>query len=175
MYDLLSAADTVGVFQVESRAQMGTLPRLQPRTFYDIVIEVALIRPGPIQGGSVHPYIERAHGRQPVTYLHPLLEKSLAKTKGVPLFQEQLMQMAIDVADFTPARGRPAAPRDGLQAVDRADGGAARAADVRAWPGTGSTRRPASRSSTSSRRSPTSASPSRTRTRSRSSSTPARG
>ena len=103
MYDLLSAADTVGVFQVESRAQMGTLPRLQPRTFYDIVIEVALIRPGPIQGGSVHPYIERAHGRQPVTYLHPLLEKSLAKTKGVPLFQEQLMQMAIDVADFTPA------------------------------------------------------------------------
>lgn len=103
VYDLLSAADTVGVFQVESRAQMGTLPRLQPRTFYDIVIEVALIRPGPIQGGSVHPYIERAHGRQPVTYLHPLLEKSLAKTKGVPLFQEQLMQMAIDVADFTPA------------------------------------------------------------------------
>ncbi|GIG20986.1 hypothetical protein Cch01nite_17100 [Cellulomonas chitinilytica] len=103
VYDLLSAADTVGVFQVESRAQMGTLPRLQPRTFYDIVIEVALIRPGPIQGGSVHPYIERAHGRQPVSYLHPLLEKSLAKTKGVPLFQEQLMQMAIDVADFTPA------------------------------------------------------------------------
>ena len=103
VYDLLSAADTVGVFQVESRAQMGTLPRLQPRTFYDIVIEVALIRPGPIQGGSVHPYIERAHGRQPVTYLHPLLERSLAKTKGVPLFQEQLMQMAIDVADFTPA------------------------------------------------------------------------
>lgn len=103
VYDLLSAADTVGVFQVESRAQMGTLPRLQPRTFYDIVIEVALIRPGPIQGNSVHPYIERAHGRQAVTYLHPLLEKSLAKTKGVPLFQEQLMQMAIDVADFTPA------------------------------------------------------------------------
>lgn len=103
VYDLLSAADTVGVFQVESRAQMGTLPRLRPRTFYDIVIEVALIRPGPIQGNSVHPYIERAHGRQAVTYLHPLLEKSLAKTKGVPLFQEQLMQMAIDVADFTPA------------------------------------------------------------------------
>lgn len=103
VYDLLSAADTVGVFQVESRAQMGTLPRLQPRTFYDIVIEVALIRPGPIQGGSVHPYIERARGRQKVEYLHPLLEKSLSKTLGVPLFQEQLMQMAIDVADFTPA------------------------------------------------------------------------
>jgi error-prone DNA polymerase len=103
VYELLSAADTVGVFQVESRAQMGTLPRLRPQRFYDIVIEVALIRPGPIQGGSVHPYIERAQGRQKVTYLHPRLEKSLSKTLGVPLFQEQLMQMAIDVADFTPA------------------------------------------------------------------------
>jgi error-prone DNA polymerase len=103
VYELLCAADTVGVFQVESRAQMATLPRLQPRTFYDIVIEVALIRPGPIQGGSVHPYIDRARGRAPVTYLHPLLEKSLERTLGVPLFQEQLMQMAIDVAGFSPA------------------------------------------------------------------------
>lgn len=103
VYELLRAADTVGVFQVESRAQMGTLPRLQPKRFYDIVIEVALIRPGPIQGGSVHPYIERFHGRQKVTYPHPKLEKSLKRTLGVPLFQEQLMQMAIDVADFTPA------------------------------------------------------------------------
>ncbi|HEY8717946.1 DNA polymerase III subunit alpha, partial [Pengzhenrongella sp.] len=103
VYDLLCAADTVGVFQVESRAQMSTLPRLRPRAFYDIVVEVALIRPGPIQGGSVHPYINRAQGREKVTYLHPLLEKSLAKTLGVPLFQEQLMQMAIDVADFTGA------------------------------------------------------------------------
>lgn len=103
VYDLLCAADTVGVFQVESRAQMATLPRLLPRCFYDIVVEVALIRPGPIQGGSVHPYINRVRGREPVTYLHPLLEKSLGKTKGVPLFQEQLMQMAIDVAGFTGA------------------------------------------------------------------------
>ena len=103
VYDLLCAADTVGVFQVESRAQMATLPRLRPRKFYDIVIEVALIRPGPIQGGSVHPYIERARGREKVTYLHPLLESSLGKTKGVPLFQEQLMQMAIDVAGFSAA------------------------------------------------------------------------
>jgi error-prone DNA polymerase len=102
VYDLLCAADTVGVFQVESRAQMATLPRLRPRTFYDIVVEVALIRPGPIQGGSVHPYIERAREREPVTYLHPLLKKSLSRTLGVPLFQEQLMQMAIDVAGFTP-------------------------------------------------------------------------
>jgi error-prone DNA polymerase len=103
VYEMLSAADTVGVFQVESRAQMATLPRLRPREFYDIVVEVALIRPGPIQGGAVHPYIRRRNGREPVTYLHPLLEKSLEKTLGVPLFQEQLMQMAIDVAGFTPA------------------------------------------------------------------------
>src|SRR5581483_8271256 len=102
VYDLLCDADTVGVFQVESRAQMATLPRLRPRTFYDIVIEVALIRPGPIQGGSVHPYIRRRRGEEPVTYLHPLLEPCLKKTLGVPLFQEQLMQMAIDVANFTP-------------------------------------------------------------------------
>jgi len=103
VYELLSEADSVGVFQVESRAQMGTLPRLAPKNFYDIVVEVALIRPGPIQGGSVHPYIERAKGRQKVTYLHPLLEPSLERTKGVPLFQEQLMQMAVDAAGFSPA------------------------------------------------------------------------
>ena len=103
VYEMLCRADSVGVFQVESRAQMATLPRLAPRCFYDLVVEVALIRPGPIQGGSVHPYIRRRNGTEPVTYLHPLLEKSLAKTLGVPLFQEQLMQMAIDVAGFTPA------------------------------------------------------------------------
>ena len=103
VYDMLCRADTVGVFQIESRAQMATLPRLKPREFYDLVVEVALIRPGPIQGGSVHPYIRRRNGQEPVTYLHPLLEKSLRKTLGVPLFQEQLMQMAIDVAGFTPA------------------------------------------------------------------------
>ncbi|HEX3539995.1 MAG TPA: error-prone DNA polymerase [Acidimicrobiales bacterium] len=103
VYEMLSRADSVGVFQVESRAQMATLPRLKPRTFYDLVVEVALIRPGPIQGGSVHPYIRRRNGLEPVTYLHPLLKRSLEKTLGVPLFQEQLMQMAIDVAGFTPA------------------------------------------------------------------------
>src|SRR5690606_29301617 len=100
VYDLLCAADTVGVFQVESRAQMATLPRLRPRKFYDIVIEVALIRPGPLQGGSVHPYINRARGREEVTYLHPSLKPAPAKTLGVPLFQEQLMQMAMDAAGF---------------------------------------------------------------------------
>src|SRR5688572_16905717 len=103
VYDMLCEADSIGVFQVESRAQMATLPRLRPRRFYDLVVEVALIRPGPIQGGSVHPYIRRRNGVEPVTYLHPLLERSLAKTLGVPLFQEQLMQMAIDVAGFTPS------------------------------------------------------------------------
>src|SRR5207244_8400684 len=103
VYEMLCRADSVGVFQVESRAQMATLPRLKPRTFYDLVVEVAIIRPGPIQGGSVHPYIRRRNGREEVTYLHPLLENSLKKTLGVPLFQEQLMQMAIDVAGFTPA------------------------------------------------------------------------
>jgi len=103
VYDMMCRADTIGVFQIESRAQMATLPRLRPREFYDLVVEVALIRPGPIQGGSVHPYIRRRNGLEPVTYLHPLLEPSLKKTLGVPLFQEQLMQMAIDVAGFIPA------------------------------------------------------------------------
>jgi len=103
VYDLLCRADTVGVFQVESRAQMNTLPRVQPRCFYDLAIEVALIRPGPIQGNAVHPYIRRRNGTEPVSYLHPLMEPALERTLGVPLFQEQLMQIAIDVAGFTPA------------------------------------------------------------------------
>lgn len=100
VYEMLRRADSVGVFQVESRAQMATLPRLKPRTFYDLVVEVALIRPGPIQGGSVHPYIRRRNGLEPVTYDHPVMEKSLSKTLGIPLFQEQLMQLAVDVAGF---------------------------------------------------------------------------
>lgn len=103
VYDLLCEADTVGVFQVESRAQMATLPRMQPRCFYDLVIEVALIRPGPIQGGSVNPYLRRRRGEEPVTYLHPRLEPILSRTLGVPLFQEQLMEMAVAVAGFSPA------------------------------------------------------------------------
>ncbi|MDH2444455.1 error-prone DNA polymerase [Amnibacterium sp. CER49] len=101
VYDQLCRADTVGVFQVESRAQMGTLPRLQPRRFYDLVIEVALIRPGPIQGGAVHPYVRRRLGDEPVTYLHPLLEPVLSRTLGVPIFQEQLMQTAMAVGGCT--------------------------------------------------------------------------
>ncbi|HEX2901866.1 MAG TPA: error-prone DNA polymerase [Jatrophihabitans sp.] len=103
VYDMLCAADTVGVFQVESRAQMATLPRLKPRRFYDLVIEIALIRPGPIQGNSVHPYIRRKNGLEPITYPHPKLKPALEKTHGIPLFQEQLMQLAIDGAGCTPA------------------------------------------------------------------------
>jgi error-prone DNA polymerase len=99
VYDMLCRADSIGVFQVESRAQMSTLPRLLPRSFYDLVIEIALIRPGPIQGGAVHPYIRRRTGDEPVSYLHPKLEPVLRRTLGVPLFQEQLMQMAMAVGD----------------------------------------------------------------------------
>ncbi|WP_448851506.1 error-prone DNA polymerase [Corynebacterium sp. 335C] len=103
VYAMLARADAVGVFQVESRAQMATLPRLRPRVFFDLVVEVALIRPGPIQGGSVHPYIRRRNGEEPVTYDHPVLERALGKTLGIPLFQEQLMQIAVDAAGFTGA------------------------------------------------------------------------
>jgi error-prone DNA polymerase len=103
IYDMLCRADSIGVFQVESRAQMATLPRLKPREFYDLVVEVALIRPGPIQGGSVHPYIRRHNKLEPHTVDHPLMERALRKTHGVPLFQEQLMQIAVDVAGFSAA------------------------------------------------------------------------
>jgi error-prone DNA polymerase len=99
VYDMLCRADSVGVFQVESRAQIGTLPRLRPREFYDLAIEIALIRPGPIQGGAVHPYVRRATGVEPVTYEHPDLVPVLARTRGVPLFQEQLMAMAVALGD----------------------------------------------------------------------------
>jgi error-prone DNA polymerase len=101
VYDDLCAADTVGIFQVESRAQMNTLPRLKPRCFYDLVVEVALIRPGPIQGEMVHPYLRRKAGEEEVTYPHPSLEPILKRTLGVPLFQEQGMQVAIAAAGFT--------------------------------------------------------------------------
>ena len=103
VYDMLCAADTVGVFQVESRAQMATLPRLRPREFYDLVVEVALIRPGPIQGGSVHPYLRRRGGDEEPDLPHESMRRALGKTLGVPLFQEQMMQLAIDCAGFSPA------------------------------------------------------------------------
>ncbi|QPP07537.1 DNA polymerase III subunit alpha [Streptomyces bathyalis] len=102
VYAMISAADTVGLFQVESRAQMSTLPRLRPQTFADLVVAVSLIRPGPIQGGSVHPYLRRRAGHEKVTYPHPLAQPALERTLGVPLYQEQMMRLAMDCAGFGP-------------------------------------------------------------------------
>ncbi|GAB0115111.1 error-prone DNA polymerase [Acidisoma sp. C75] len=101
-YAMIAQADTLGTFQIESRAQMSMLPRLKPRTFYDLVIQVAIVRPGPIQGDMVHPYLRRREGREPVSYPSPELRRVLGKTLGVPLFQEQAMQVAIQCAGFTP-------------------------------------------------------------------------
>ncbi|MBY0572787.1 MAG: error-prone DNA polymerase, partial [Undibacterium sp.] len=101
-YEMICKADTIGVFQIESRAQMGMLPRLRPRTFYDLVIQVAIVRPGPIQGGMVHPYLKRRQGLEAVDYPKPAIEKILSRTLGIPIFQEQVMQIAIAAADFSP-------------------------------------------------------------------------
>ena len=102
VYDMLSTGDSVGVFQVESRAQMSMLPRLKPVDFYDLVVEVAIVRPGPIQGGMVHPYLKRREQKEPVTYPSDEVKEALSRTLGVPIFQEQVMQLAILAADFTP-------------------------------------------------------------------------
>jgi error-prone DNA polymerase len=102
VYEMISRADTIGVFQVESRAQMSMLPRLRPREFYDLVIEVAIVRPGPIQGGMVHPYLKRRQGLEPATYPSDAVKGVLSRTLGVPIFQEQVMQLAIVAAGFTP-------------------------------------------------------------------------
>lgn len=104
VYDMLCKADTVGVFQIESRAQMSMLPRLRPRCWYDLVVEVSIVRPGPIQGGMVHPYLKRRNGEEPITYAHPALRPILARTSGVPIFQEQVMAMAVAVGGFTPGQ-----------------------------------------------------------------------
>lgn len=101
-YAMIQKADTIGVFQIESRAQMSLLPRLKPKTWYDLVVQVAIVRPGPIQGGMVHPYLRRRAGQDKITYAHPRLEPILAKTMGVPIFQEQVMQIVVAVAGFTP-------------------------------------------------------------------------
>ena len=102
VYDMICRADTVGVFQIESRAQMSMLPRLKPRSYYDLVIEVAIVRPGPIQGDMVHPYLRRRQGKEPVSYPKDELKDVLKKTLGVPLFQEQAMNIAIVAANFAP-------------------------------------------------------------------------
>jgi error-prone DNA polymerase len=103
VFEMCSAADTIGVFQIESRAQMQTLPRTRPQSFNDLVVEVAIIRPGPIQGNAVHPYIRRKQGREPVTYAHPLLEPILQDTLGVILYQEQIIEIAMHVAGMKPS------------------------------------------------------------------------
>ncbi len=101
-FDMCCRADTVGVFQIESRAQMSMLPRLKPRTFYDLVVEISIVRPGPITGGMVHPYLRRREGKEAIDYPHPCLEPVLKKTLGIPLFQEQVMKLAVVAADYTP-------------------------------------------------------------------------
>jgi error-prone DNA polymerase len=113
---MIRKADTLGTFQIESRAQMSMLPRIKPRTFYDLVVEVAIVRPGPIQGDMVHPYLRRREGLEPVVYPKPELEQVLGKTLGVPLFQEQAMRVAIVCA------GLPLAPvaQQGFVASSRA-------------------------------------------------------
>lgn len=122
VFDMLCRADSIGVFQVESRAQMGLLPRLQPRAFYDLVVEIALIRPGPIQGGAVHPFVRRKLGREPITYPHPKLEPVLERTLGVPVFQEQLMQIAMAVGGCTGEEAdllrRAMGSKRGLEKID---------------------------------------------------------
>src|SRR5207302_1179280 len=105
VYSTLQKADTIGMFQIESRAQMSCLPRLRPQRFYDIVVQVAIIRPGPIVGQMVNPYLQRRQGREKVTYAHPSLEPVLERTLGVPLFQEQLLRMAMVVAGFSGGEG----------------------------------------------------------------------
>src|SRR5690606_33564702 len=102
VYAMIQRADTVGVFQIESRAQQSMLPRLRPSTFYDLVIEVAIVRPGPIQGGMVHPYLRRRQGLEPVGYPSDEVKVVLERTLGVPIFQEQVMQLAIVAAGFSP-------------------------------------------------------------------------
>jgi error-prone DNA polymerase len=119
-YDMMCKADTVGVFQIESRAQMGMLPRLQPREYYDLVIQVAIVRPGPIQGGMVHPFLKRRQGLEAVNYPSEALKEALGRTKGVPIFQEQVMQIAILAAGFTP--GEADALRRGMAAWKRKGG-----------------------------------------------------
>jgi len=123
VYDMLCKADSIGVFQVESRAQIGTLPRLKPRKFYDLVTEIALIRPGPIQGGAVHPYIRRRTREEPIDYIHPALKPVLERTLGVPLFQEQLMQIAMTVGNCTGAEAdllrRAMGSKRGVEKIER--------------------------------------------------------
>jgi len=170
-YEMIARADTVGVFQIESRAQMSMLPRLNPRCFYDLVVEVAIVRPGPIQGGMVHPYLRRRQGLEPVVYPRDEIRPALERTLGVPIFQEQVMQIAMLAAGFSggeaDALRRAMAAwrrRGGLEPFEQrvVDGMMARAATTGISP---------KRSSARSRASANTASPRATRRASRCSST----
>src|SRR5690606_27292756 len=123
VYDMLCRADSIGVFQVESRAQMGLLPRLQPRSFYDLAIQIALLRPGPIQGGAVHPFVRRKLGQDAVSYAHPLLAPVLERALGVPVFQEQLIRRATvrgdGTADEAGLQRRAMGSKRGLERIER--------------------------------------------------------
>ena len=133
VYATLQKADTVGMFQIESRAQMACLPRLQPKCFYDIVVQVAIIRPGPIVGKMVHPYLKRRQGREPAECLHPSLEPVLERTLGVPLFQEQLLRMAMIAAGFTGGEAEELRRAFGFKALRKADEGRGSKAARWAW------------------------------------------
>ena len=127
-YEMIQVADTIGVFQIESRAQMAMLPRLRPQKFYDLVIQVAIVRPGPIQGDMVHPYLRRRNGEEPVSYPSPALEEVFKRTLGIPLFQEQVMQVAIVAAGYTPGEADAVASLDGRLEASWRIGAASRAA-----------------------------------------------
>ncbi len=134
---MVQRADTMGVFQIESRAQMAMLPRLRPACFYDLVIEVAIVRPGPIQGEMVHPYLRRRCGEEAVEFPDERIRGVLEKTLGVPLFQEQAMKLAMVAARLHAGRGRPAPPRDGRLAKNGRDGPLPPEAPRPAWPTNG--------------------------------------
>ena len=169
---MLRRADTIGVFQVESRAQMATLPRMKPQRFYDLVVEVAIIRPGPIVGKMVHPYLNRRAGREPVTYAHPDLEPILKRTLGVPLFQEQLLRMAMAVAGFTGGEAEELRRAMGFKRSVERMAKIERAAARPAWRRAASRARRRTRSCRGSPRSRSTASPSPTPPASRCSPTP---
>ena len=158
-FAMSAEGDTVGVFQVESRAQMAMLPRLRPRTYYDLVIQVAIIRPGPITGGMVHPFIARRGGKEQVVYPHPSLEPVLRKTLGVPLFQEQVMRLAMEAADYTPGEADQLRRDMAAVAAARSASRAITTGSSRAWSPRASTRSSPSASSIRSAASASTASP----------------
>ena len=174
VYEMIRKADTMGVFQIESRAQMSMLPRLRPEMFYDLVIEVAIVRPGPIQGDMVHPYLRRRMGKEPVEYPDERIKEVLAKTLGVPIFQEQAMRLAVVAAGFTPGEADQLRRAMGAWRSAASWSGSASSCSA-AWRRTATPRSSPAASFGRSRASANTASPSRTPRRSPCSSTSRRG